>query len=149
MPRPPDVSLDDLAAPVFAPHVQEVLDSVGPMAEGLRLVPEELEALAVEAEGLDDFGDDRYREGLAVLCQALADDVELSPMGTISQHTLLVQLLRNRLRIQQRLTAEPEIRDLEVARPIIVAGLPRTGTTHLHNLMSADPALRSLPYWES
>ena len=30
-----------------------------------------------------------------------------------------------------------------------MAGLPRTGTTHLHNLMSADPALRSLPYWES
>ena len=34
-------------------------------------------------------------------------------------------------------------------RPIIIAGLPRTGTTHLQNLISADPALRSLPYWES
>jgi len=33
--------------------------------------------------------------------------------------------------------------------PIIICGLPRTGTTHLHNLMSADPDLRSLPYWES
>ena len=33
--------------------------------------------------------------------------------------------------------------------PIVICGLPRTGTTHLHNLMSADPALRSLPYWES
>ena len=31
----------------------------------------------------------------------------------------------------------------------MIAGLPRTGTTHLHNLMSADPALRSLPWWEA
>ena len=49
--RPPDVVLDDLAAPVFAPHVQEIFDSVGPMAAELRFVPGELKALAVEAEG--------------------------------------------------------------------------------------------------
>src|SRR4029077_15906308 len=36
-----------------------------------------------------------------------------------------------------------------VERPIVICGLPRTGTTHLHNLMAADPALRSLPYWEA
>jgi hypothetical protein len=53
------------------------------------------------------------------------------------------------LLIQQVLTEHPEIHDLEIARPIIIAGLPRTGTTHLQNLISADPALRSLPYWES
>ncbi len=46
-------------------------------------------------------------------------------------------------------TDHPEIHDLEIERPIIIAGLPRTGTTHLQNLISADPALRSLPYWES
>jgi len=147
--RPPEVVLDDLAAPVFAPHVQEILDSVAPMAADLRLVPHELPALDVDAEGIDGFGDDRYEEGLAVLCRALGDDVELSAMGLVSQHTLLVQLLANRLRVQQELTRHPEIRDIEIEAPIIVAGLPRTGTTHLHNLMSADPALRSLPYWES
>ncbi len=147
--RPPDVVLDDLAAPVFAPHVQDILDAVAPMAADLRVVPDELTALAVEAEGTDDFGTGGWREALDVLCRALTTDVELSPMGTVSQHTLLVQLLRNRLRVQRELTRHPEIRDIEVAAPIIVAGLPRTGTTHLHNLMSADPALRSLPYWES
>jgi hypothetical protein len=147
--RPPEVVLDDLDAPVFAPHVQEILDSVAPMATELRFDPAELKALAVEAEGIDDFGDDHHEEALAVLCGALITDVELSPMGVVSQHTLLVQLLRNRLRVQRELTRHPDIRDIEVEAPIIVAGLPRTGTTHLHNLMSADPALRSLPYWES
>ena len=38
---------------------------------------------------------------------------------------------------------------MEIARPIVIVGQPRTGTTHLHNLMASDPALRSLPYWES
>ncbi len=58
-------------------------------------------------------------------------------------------MIKNRLLIQDLLTRNPEIHDIAITRPIIIAGLPRTGTTHLHNLMSADPALRSLPYWES
>jgi hypothetical protein len=55
----------------------------------------------------------------------------------------------NRLLIEDLLRRHPEIREVELARPIIVAGLPRTGTTHLHNLLSVDPQLRALPYWES
>jgi hypothetical protein len=47
------------------------------------------------------------------------------------------------------LERHPEIHAVPIERPIIICGLPRTGTTHLHNLMSADPNLRSLPYWES
>ncbi|MFL6241902.1 MAG: sulfotransferase family protein, partial [Acidimicrobiia bacterium] len=58
-------------------------------------------------------------------------------------------LLANRLLIQDLLRRHPEIHDVRIEAPIIVSGLPRTGTTHLHNLMAADPALRSLPYWES
>ena len=112
--RPPEVVLDDLAAPVFAPHIREVFDSVGPMAAGVGFVPDELKALAVEAEGTDDFGDDHFEEGLAVLCRALTDDVELTAMGVISQHTLLVQLLRNRLRVQRR--ADPPPRDPATSR---------------------------------
>ena len=57
--------------------------------------------------------------------------------------------LVNRLRLQALLTAHPEIEDIPIERPIIICGLPRTGTTHLHNLLAADPALRHLPYWES
>ena len=62
-----------------------------------------------------------------------------------SVHTLFAQLARNRLLIADLLTPAPEIHDIEIAAPIIIAGLPRTGTTHLHNLLAADPALRSLP----
>jgi hypothetical protein len=60
-----------------------------------------------------------------------------------------VQLLKNRLLLADLLARHPEIAAIPIARPIVICGLPRTGTTHLHNLMAADPALRSLPYWES
>src|SRR3546814_12581518 len=43
----------------------------------------------------------------------------------------------------------PEILDIKIDRPIIVAGLPRSGTTHLLGLLSADKRLRSLPWWEA
>jgi hypothetical protein len=57
--------------------------------------------------------------------------------------------VQNRLLLTDLLARHPEIHDVAVERPIVVLGLPRTGTTHLHNVLAADPALRSLPYWES
>jgi hypothetical protein len=100
--------------------------------------------------GLDDFGGDgswRYR--LDVLCDSLRDEAGLSPFGKLSNYTMLLGLLKSRLLLQDLLTRHPEIHDVEIDAPIIICGLPRTGTTHLHNLISADANLRSLPYWES
>src|SRR5699024_6807070 len=54
-----------------------------------------------------------------------------------------------RLRLEDLIRRHPEILDIEIARPIIVAGLPRPGTTYLLNLISADSRLRSLPWWEA
>ena len=31
---------------------------------------------------------------------------------------------------------------------LIVAGLPRSGTTHLLNLIAADSRFQSMPYWQ-
>ena len=42
-----------------------------------------------------------------------------------------------------------EIHEIELVPPVVIAGLPRTGTTHLHNLLAAGPTFRTLPYWES
>ena len=55
----------------------------------------------------------------------------------------------NRLRIRALLREHPEIERVAIERPIIVVGLPRSGTTHLVNLIAADARLRSLPLWES
>jgi len=58
-------------------------------------------------------------------------------------------MLRNRLLLTDHLTRHPEVAEIEVVPPVVIAGLPRTGTTHLHNLLAAGPTFRTLPYWES
>jgi hypothetical protein len=149
MTRPAPVALDDLADPRFPDELAPVLDAMAGAADGLELTPAALMAAATEETGLDDFGDLGFVGRLEVLCTALREEAGLSPSGLVSLHTQLAGLLRNRLLLQALLTAHPEIHDERIDRPVVVAGLPRTGTTHLHNLLAADPALRSLPYWES
>jgi len=59
-----------------------------------------------------------------------------------------VRAAANRLLIRDLLARHPEIHDVEIRRPLIVVGLPRSGTTHLVNLLAADQRLRSMPLWE-
>jgi Sulfotransferase family len=147
--RPAAITLDDLAEPRFSAEIQATLARMAEASSGLDLAPGPLMAGAVEQTGLDDFGDTDFVERLDVLCRALRTEAGLSAAGLFSQFSMLTGLLRNRLLIEDRIRNHPEILDLEVRAPIVICGLPRTGTTHLHNLMSADPGLRSLPYWES
>ena len=147
--RPAPVRIDDLAHPRFSPETAEILTAMAAMADGVRLEPDPLMEAAAARTGLSDYGDDGFREPLDVLCTAFRTEAGLSGPGIVSNHALLVQLLSNRLLIQDLLRRHPEIHDVRIEAPIVVCGLPRTGTTHLHNLMAADPALRSLPYWES
>lgn len=157
--RPAAVHIDDYAAPEFSPEVAEMIAMAAPLADALPLevdsICEQASAeLAAGGRAFDDFGDGLpggtgWRDRMAFLLDAYASVPNLSPMGRITVHTLFTQLVRNRLLIADLLDRHPEIHDIEIVAPIIIAGLPRTGTTHLHNLLSADPGLRSLPYWES
>jgi hypothetical protein len=147
--RPDPVRLTDLAAPEFSSEAQGIVDAVGAMATDVELNADALMSTAVTQTGLDDFGPMDFVERLDVLLRALETEAGLSPMGRVSASGSLTTLLVNRLLLTDLLARHPEIHDVEIRRPMIIAGLPRTGTTHLHNLISSDPALRSLPYWES
>jgi hypothetical protein len=143
------VHIEDLAHPVFTAEVEEIRRAMASMSDECVLEPGALLQRARDESGLDDFGDRSFEEPLGVLVQALLDTARLSPVGRMMVHTQLVQLLKNRLLLTDLLNRHPEIHEIEVATPIVIAGLPRTGTTHLHNLLASDPALRYLPYWES
>lgn len=149
MDRPADLHLDDLAHPRFDPSVREMMDQVVAASAPVVFTAESVLGAACEQTGLDDFGDDAFRPPLDALLDSVEQDGHLTPFGRISYFTLLCQLAKNRLQIQDLLKRHPEIHDVEVEAPIVIAGLQRTGTTHLHNMLSADPALRYLPYWES
>ena len=148
--RPAPVRIDDYRHPRFSAAVQAIQDAVAPMAAALRLEAEPmLEQARTETgltRGLDEPG---FRERLDVLLGGLRDEAGLSPFGVLSDHTLVSGLLRSRLLIQDLLDRHPDILEIPITAPIVIVGLPRTGTSHLHNLISADPAIRSLPYWEA
>jgi len=147
--RPPPVRIDDLADPQLAPHVVEIMESVAPLANELTFSLDDLLDAARAETGLDDPGDDWFREPMSVVLRCLDEEAGLSAFGRVSAHGQMLGHLRNRLRVEHLVRRHPEILDVEIRRPIFIVGQPRTGTTHLHNLMAADPALRSLPYWES
>ena len=147
---PPPLVLDDLDRPRFSPEAREVMALGAAMADQVELVPGRLVADATAAAGgLDDFGPDGWQEPLEVLCRSFTTEAGLSAFGRVSVHAQLVQFLTNRLLVADVVRRHPEVLDVEVRAPVVIAGLPRTGTTHLHNLISADPAMRFLPYWES
>ena len=144
-----NVHLDDLALPRFGAEAQQILDMMATMAPACPLDADALHAQASADTGLQDFGPDDYRERLDVLLAALREIDGLHPAGTVNFYGQLLQLLKNRLLLTELLRRHPEINDIELRAPIVIAGLPRTGTTHLHNLLAAAPTFRTMPYWDS
>jgi Sulfotransferase family len=143
------VHLDDLAEPRFSPEAEQIRDMMAAMAADCPLDADALHAKAIADTGLDDFGPDDYRERLDVYLAALHDIDTMHGPGIVNFFGQLSQWLKNRLLLTDLLTRHPEIHDIELLPPVVIAGLPRTGTTHLHNLLAAAPTFRTLPYWES
>lgn len=143
------VHLDDLAEPRFSPEIEQIRQLMAAMAPDCDLDAEALHAKATAETDLDDFGPDDYRERLDVYLAALHEIPDLHGPGIVNMHAQLLQWLKNRLLLTDLLKRHPEIEDIELAPPVVIAGLPRTGTTHLHNLLAAAGTFRTLPYWES
>jgi hypothetical protein len=101
------------------------------------------------ATGLDDFGDDTFREGLERLVLALRAEARLSAKGEAALRELISKLLRNRLEVEDWFRRHPEIADEPIERPLITLGLPRTGSSALSFLLAEDPDTRFLAMWEA
>jgi hypothetical protein len=98
---------------------------------------------------LSDFGDEGFLEPLEVLVDSINREAQLNPVGHLIIRGRIVGVLANKLVAQDTIQRHPEILDIPVEAPIVVAGLARTGTTMLHRLIAQDPAIRSLASWEA
>jgi hypothetical protein len=105
-------------------------------------------AAAQQRSGLGDFGAEDFETPLQVLLQSLNEEAHLNELGRSLQFERITELLVNRLRLQQFMTRHPEIADEEVRAPIIIAGLPRTGTTMLQRILAEEPALLGTRWYE-
>ena len=149
MTAPNDIVIDDLADPRITP-------AIAAAREGPADFPADIDVDCILARasamtgGLTDFGEDTgFRERLAVVVQSLAEDEGLTRGGRITILDHAVRVMANRLRIEELVKQHPEILDIKIDRPLIIAGLPRSGTTHLVNWLARDERLRSLTLWES
>ena len=140
------IRIEDLRAPVLT-DIQKAALAHGENSPVELTVKAVLDA-AVEQTGLEDFGPEGFRERLGLWLSEIDEDSERTALGRLSIYNDCVRYAANRLLSHDLLQRHPEIHDQEIVRPIIVIGLPRSGTTHLVNLLAADQRLRSMPLWE-
>lgn len=104
---------------------------------------------ARRSTGLKDWGDEYFLEALEILVRALEAEADLNPFGRWFMRRHLTSAVENRLRLRDYLRRHAEALEAPLAAPLIVVGMPRTGTTLLYELLSQDPAARPLLGWES
>lgn len=113
-----------------------------------RLDPAALLTNARRLTGLDDFGDEHFRLGLDKFLAGATEESELNATGAAIVEDTVTRFLVNRLRFEADLKRHPEIFDEPIAPPVIIMGLPRTGTTKLHRMMAVDRRFQSLRAWQ-
>ena len=143
------IDITDLHDPVLTDIQKQVLAGAQAAADQIVLRPDVILAAAQTQTGLGDFGADDFRERLEIWCQAIDEDGNASAVTRANLFQMMIRYAATRLRIEDIVKRHPEILEIDIDRPIIVAGLPRSGTTHLLGLLSADTRLRSLPWWEA
>lgn len=141
-----ELRIDDLTAPHFSEkglkhlaareeiEIDFSLDGIIRFAEENLDVPlyrdsfylDRLEAFLLEGDRHGGF----TRAGKGWMCAMFAD--------------IVIQ----RSRFEALFNRHPEIEDVELKPPIIIAGLPRSGTTNLSNIMACDSRLNVLTSWE-
>ena len=103
---------------------------------------------AAEFQGLSDFGDPAFKVGLATLLATYDQHID-HPSNRQRVYMRVLKVLGARLRVEQAKKVHPEITAEKITQPMILTGLPRTGTSALFNLLSTDSASRALLQWET
>lgn len=104
-------------------------------------------AAAAAETGLNDFGPEPFVEPLERFLESVTSEAHLNQIGAMAVQGDVHRFLTNRLRFQEDLNRHPEILDENVADPIVITGLPRTGTSKLQRMISADPGVQALLVW--
>ena len=135
------------------PAYIRLINDIGTLLESVKLAKpnlcaERLISHAQRRTGLHDWGDGSFRVGLEQLTTALQQQAQLSQIGRIAAYFNILDHLCVRLRLVNYRAGRPEVAAQHIRKPLFILGLPRTGTTILHELIAQDPAFRSPASWE-
>ncbi len=139
------IRITDLNAPQLTDLQRQAIAAAPPVLMQEYIVL----AAAQQATGLSDFGSNDFRERLRVWLLSFDEDTGLGPLGRAGLFGDAVRYASSRLLLEDLINRNPEITSIVIDRPIIIAGLPRSGTTNLVNILAADERLRSMPLWEA
>ena len=104
--------------------------------------------LAAQRTGVTEIDSDSWREGLALIVDEVNNSPAFTPFGRDRVLGDATDALGRRMQVHDYIQAHPEVLDEPVERPLIVLGMPRTGTTVISYLLDQDPARRSLLHWQ-
>ncbi len=104
---------------------------------------------AKAATGLEDFGEDSFREGLEILVMSADREARFTDIGAAAFDIQIVDMLSSRLHVEDWYNRHPEIDEQQIIAPLIGMGLPRTGSSALSCFLAEDPQARSLRNWEA
>jgi hypothetical protein len=104
---------------------------------------------ARNVEKFDHFGDPAFQTPFALLLDSIEREAALTPFGRFATRARLINILRNRLRLERLFLETPELNDIPIPPVVLITGMQRTGTTLLHRILAADPNTRSLASWEA
>ena len=140
------ITVDDLAAPEFT-------------EEALKLFTER-EQLSIEfsLDGILDyaeknsevpvFRDDAFLNSLERILLEGDRVCGFTEAGKKYLATEFAGYIIQRSRLEALFKENPEIADVEIKSPVVIAGIPRSGTTNLSNIMASDSRFRFLSMWE-
>ena len=103
---------------------------------------------AKKITGLSFLGNPLFEEGFNKLVYSINNEADLNDIGIQAQHHRLIGVLSNMLRIEDAVINHPEILNEQIVAPIVIVGLPRTGSTMTHRLLAADPRHTAMLWWE-
>ena len=114
----------------------------------MKINADEIIDQAKSETGLSDLGEPLFLEGLNRLIDSINNEANLNEIGIQAQPIRIQGLLSNRLRFEEDLKKFPEILDQQIIAPIVIVGLPRTGSTMTHRLLASDPNHTAMLWWE-
>lgn len=141
------ILLDDLRAPQLTDDQRQLMREAEDSP--VELTVEAVTAAASARAGLEDFGPGDFRARLALIIDEITSEPNYTELLHTSFFNRLVVVLVNRLLLMDALRRHPEIENRKIERPVIIAGLPRSGTTHLLNLLAAGGRFSALRFWEA
>ena len=108
---------------------------------------DDLVSAAIRYARSDDFGGDDWKEPLSLLIEGYESSANLTELGRVVARRLVLGMLTNRLRTSRKFKESADLPKVE--KPIFILGLPRTGSTLLHELLDVHPGLQTPKLWQA